>query len=198
MGAFVGVMFLSGRIGGVLSAASSLRWLAGEFLTRDSQVQGAASTLSQRLMQYTHFVSSCFVAPSTVIESARHGYPTWQQAPVDGFHWLGLALLLGCALGFVLNRRERLAQLSAAWVLVSFGVLCVVGWGASENGMVLYTLYFGWAFFCLLVLGARRLTAGHPALGFGLRLGTLGALLACNLPALWRMLAFCFAHYPLP
>ena len=36
------------------------------------------------------------------------------------------------------------------WVMFSVVILLVVGWGSSENGMILYALYFSWAFLVLI------------------------------------------------
>lgn len=60
------------------------------------------------------------------------------------------------AIGLALFRRDRLARLCLAWVGVSFVLLCLVGWGTAENGLVLYTPYFVWAVLGLLTLALAR------------------------------------------
>lgn len=63
------------------------------------------------------------------------------------------AVLLGlCLASLILNRKKIIARLAGAWIGFSVLLLLVIGWGSPENGMVLYSLYFSWAFFVLLFL----------------------------------------------
>lgn len=82
------------------------------------------------------------------------------------------------------------------WFLVSVGVLVVVGWGAKENGMMLYTSYFYWAFLLLIAgifdaLFARAQKAGGIVL-------TVAAVLlgGVNLYGFWQMFRMACAYYP--
>ena len=38
------------------------------------------------------------------------------------------------------------SKICFAWVLFSVVLLAIVGYGASENGFILYSYYFSWAF----------------------------------------------------
>lgn len=58
-----------------------------------------------------------------------------------------LLLTLG---GILLSRKERITKLSAVWLGFSFLLLGIVGWGTIDNGLMLYSLYFGWAFVCMI------------------------------------------------
>ena len=196
MGVFVGVLILSGRFGGVLNAATSLRWLAGQFITQTQDTFSVAHALPDRLLQYTHFVAACFVAPATIIETARHGYITWQLAPVTAINLLGSLLLVLAGVGFALNRKNRLAQISMGWIVFSFLLLAVVGWGAKENGMTLYTYYFAWAFVCLLVLGVEKLLNKWATLRIGVYGCAAIALLVINIQGITRLINFALEHYP--
>ena len=35
-------------------------------------------------------------------------------------------------------------------------ILCIIGWGTMENGLVLYSLYFAWAFLILIYKLLKR------------------------------------------
>ena len=193
LGAFVAMWFVFGRFGGLLNVTGSLRWLLDNFVRADGPAE-VPLTLLDKLRQYSWFVRSCFAAPETVLESARHGYVTWQQAAVTGFSAAGIVLFGLSAAGFWLNRRQRLAQIAGAWALFSLVLLGVVGYGAKENGMVLYTLYFGWAFVSLLVLGLKKLFSPRVC---AVLLAAAGVtLLLLNLPAMAELCRFAIENYP--
>ena len=89
-------------------------------------------------------------------------------------------------------------KIAGAWAGFSVVLLLAVGWGAPENGMILYTLYFGWAFLVLLF----RLVQW---IGAKLKTGLLTPIVTCTIVALigWlnfrgigALLAFAFEHYP--
>lgn len=50
---------------------------------------------------------------------------------------------------FIINRKEKMGLISSSWILFSFLILCVIGWGTKENGLVLYSIYFSWAYYSL-------------------------------------------------
>ena len=51
---------------------------------------------------------------------------------------------------FIVNIKDKLNRISFYWVIFSFIILCVVGWGTLENGLILYALYFSWAIVILM------------------------------------------------
>ena len=73
-----------------------------------------------------------------------------------------------------------------------------MGWGTSENGLILYGLYFGWAFLALLMQLVKtienRLNVGYltPAVCVA---GAI-ALAVVNIPAILEMVQFAITHYP--
>ena len=74
----------------------------------------------------------------------------------------------------------------------------LLGWGTQENGLILYALYFGWAFWVLLYQLAEALCAflRRPGLLPVLTIGAAGVLLLINLPAMGQMVSFLVTHYP--
>ena len=75
--------------------------------------------------------------------------------------------------------------------------LGIVGWGTVDNGLLLYSLYFGWAYICLLVRLVRVIPEPY---GFA-RLLILAAVIAIlcirNIPALRDVLVFATKFFPL-
>ena len=110
---------------------------------------GQGLSFEEKWYQYTSFVRSCFVAPEIAICSEGE-LPTWQLAQAVYTDWLGVGILLLLVVSFCINRKDIVCQIAFGWTAFSFMLLSVVGYGASENGMILYSLYFGWAFWILL------------------------------------------------
>ena len=109
-------------------------------------------------------------------------------------------VLLGlCLASLTLNRKKISARLAGAWIGFSVLLLLVIGWGSPENGMVLYSLYFSWAFFVLLFLlmdwiaekGKMKLLV--PAVSCV----AAAALIVCNYHGMADLLAFATRYYPM-
>ena len=157
-------------------------------------------SLTGRINQYLSFITSCFAAPDAAADTVTYGYPSWQLTGQNILNtdYVGLILLLLCALSFIIHRKERAVRIAGAWAGFSMLLLLIVGWGAPENGMILYTLYFGWAFLVLLF----RLVEGLAA---KTKLSFLTPLVSCTIVALlgWlnlcgigKLLAFAITNYP--
>lgn len=193
---FLTLMILFGRFQVLATSVSMVRWLLMRFSSGPAVISGESwITWPEKLMQFSHFVQSCFVAPSTYIHTGL-GYPAFQLAPVTSYNLWGILLLALCGLGFVLNWKQRYAWLCALWVGFSFFLLGLMGWGVQENGLTLYTLYFFWAYASLLFLLVNKLFSRWKAVRnvvWGLMIAVLAAM---NLPSIWQMIAFGLAHYP--
>ena len=157
-------------------------------------------SLTGRINQYLSFITSCFAAPDAAADTVTYGYPSWQLTGQNILNtdYVGLILLLLCALSFIIHRKERAVRIAGAWAGFSMLLLLIVGWGAPENGMILYTLYFGWAFLVLLFRLADGLAAKT-------KLPFLTPLVSCTIVALlgWlnlcgigKLLAFAITNYP--
>ena len=135
---FVALCFVFGRgaylLGSIDQVKKMLTWAGGDI------------PFIQRLYQYSAFIASCFVYPETHVVKE-----TIQQVPPSGFHYGGIVILILAVIGFVVTRKRMFSKISFAWVCFSFVMLVMVGWGSKENGMVLYSLYFGWAFISLII-----------------------------------------------
>lgn len=157
---------------------------------------GKTLPFAERLRLWLEFVTMNFYAPEAgpcpLLE-----HPSWQlTGGVSAPTLLGGTLLLGVLLaGSVLCWRERFVRVCAGWVVFSWVLLCLVGWGTVENGLILYTLYFSWAFVGLAAKLLERLLGNRLA---GIASLLLAAATAWNtLPAFARMVHFLARHYPL-
>ena len=76
--------------------------------------------------------------------------PNLNQANNTNVNIFGIAVLIIVFLGFILNKKDSFSKICFAWVLFSIVLLVIFGYGAFENGFILYAYYFSWAFVCLL------------------------------------------------
>ena len=84
------------------------------------------------------------------------------------------------------------------WLLYSFIILCVFGWGTAENGLILYSLYFSWAAFILifsLALKAEDLS-GVRLVVPAFVVSAASLMLYANLPAMYELVGFAVKYYP--
>lgn len=157
-------------------------------------------SIAERANQFLSFITSCFAAPDAAVDTVTYGHASWQLTGRNIVHtdWVGAVILLLCLISVILNRRDKAVRIAGAWAGFSVLLLLAVGWGAPENGMILYTLYFGWAFLVLLFRLVERA-------GAKLKTGLLTPLVTCTIVALlsWlnfrgigALLAFAFEHYP--
>ena len=176
------------RLDIILGIATSLIVL-GEF-------SGAGLNALDKLRQFSVFLGSCVLAPQSEAVVNSSGYLSWQLVSPAAFAPLGICVAVLCLLGFWFSRKDRAAQMAAFWLAFSFVVLVGMGWGTMENGLILYSLYFGWAVLLLLFRLAQALTAGLPRLRPVLYALCLAVLAWQNLPAMARLLSFAIQNYP--
>ncbi|MDR1735176.1 MAG: hypothetical protein LBR73_09910 [Oscillospiraceae bacterium] len=184
---FIGVFILFGQVP-MLSRAAALVQRYGSFV-------GGALPFADRLKQFLRFVASVFVQPPAGIV-VKNDAVTYQMYPVLNYSVLGIVLLALAVFAAVYCHRHRFAVLCGAWVTFSFVVLCLIGWGTAENGLILYSLYFGWSYTALLVLLAEKLLARFYKIRAVLYLTAALAAVSVNLPALIDMIYKLADSYP--
>lgn len=111
---------------------------------------GESVPMTDRLLQYAAFVKSCFFAPEAGENWVNYNRMTWQLKEVESISWLGILLFVMAAAGFWIGKKQLLTKICGFWILHSLVILCVLGWGTIENGLILYALYYGWAFWILV------------------------------------------------
>jgi len=188
---FLTLFFAFGRLDTVLGLGKTAGIL--------SSFAGGGS-INGRINQYLSFIASCFAAPDAAVDTVTYGHASWQltRQNILNTDWVGAILLVLCLISFLINRRDKAVRIAGAWAGFSMLLLLVVGWGAPENGMILYTLYFGWAFLVLLFRLVQRI-------GEKLKSGLLTPVVTCTIVAVlgWlnfrgigALLSFAFSNYP--
>lgn len=77
-------------------------------------------------------------------------------------------------------------------------MLGLVGWGIRENGLMLYSLYFSWAFLVLLFFLANKIGEQMRFKCFLPVASIVGCvvLVILNIPAVSEMIRFAVSYYP--
>ena len=188
---FVMFFFMFGRLDILLVLTKKVEQL--------SRFAGGYRPIS-RMFQYLSFVASCFVAPNALRIEWLGSHESWQLSLTIPIYIVivGTLVLTLCLISFIIYRKDTLTRIAAVWVCLSIVLLCVCGWGSDENGMVLYTLYFGWAFmvllFKLIIKLSEKLKTKYMIPIFSGAVIIAIALL--NYQGISKLLAFAFKYYP--
>ncbi|MEN6595790.1 MAG: hypothetical protein ABFC31_12675 [Clostridiaceae bacterium] len=170
------------------SAAASIRDLMS--------FSGTGLGFGDKLLQYINFVAACVVRPFAGVDTTTYLYPSYQLYPVTAVNPIGVAVLVLAAVGFALNRKSRLARVSLGWAAFSFVLLCLIGWGTAENGLVLYTLYFSWAYLVLAYLALDAALKKWKTVQSVVSIAAVTALLAVNAANIINIILFGIRYYP--
>lgn len=140
---FLVMLFAFGRLDILLNFSET---------TTQLSVFAGGENIVGRSKQYLSFISSCFISPNAVVDKTTYDHISWQlsKSIITQINIIGIVIIALCFISFIVNRKNTLTKISALWVCFSVILLCIVGWGSDENGMILYSLYFGWAFIVLL------------------------------------------------
>ena len=156
------------------------------------------TSLIEKIQKYSHFLKNLFFLPDGY-ETIVNDMPSWQTVDQHGLSILGIVILFACVVGFMLSRKEYISNVAAYWVVFSIFIIVIGGWGIPENGLVLYTLYFGWAYVILLFkfvycifewLNNNRLLIAIPMISIIL-------LLFVNIPSVIEIVQFAATKYPI-
>ena len=152
----------------------------------------------QKWAQYSWFVRNIFLAPKAGPDFENLGHAAWQLLPITSVSVTGVLLFAASLICCVWERKRPICQCCGGWILLSLFVLLVMGWGTAENGLILYSLYFGWAFLIPLfsavcrIAQRRKLRWLLPALSAA----AIALLVIVNVPELGRMIEFAAEFYP--
>lgn len=111
--------------------------------------------LEERIYQFSNFVKGIFLSSSGSLKEI--GHTSYQLLESNSIDIIGIIILALMVISFILNRKNKMALISFLWVLFSVILLCLIGWGTAENGLVLYSLYFAWSYLVLYYLLLRKL-----------------------------------------
>lgn len=150
----------------------------------------------QHVYQFLNFVKSIFLQPAVKVDLTDQSFMTYHLEPVLSCDFLGIALLALVIIGFLINRKDKFAQICMYWVAFSVFVLGIAGWGTQENGLIIYSLYFGWPYFALLIMLAEKLFVRfkHGKIILYCALSVVMAVI--NIPGLYDLIRFGIKYYP--
>ncbi|MBO4897181.1 MAG: hypothetical protein J5590_02645 [Clostridia bacterium] len=136
----IAVLCLFGRLGTLLSGYRNVQELLQGF-------GGAESTFGTRFYKFLTFVSNCFIAPNSYMANGGWRLGEAKKTAVV----FGVTVLAICVISFLINNKKLWSRISFGWVVYSFIIVCLIGWGFADNsGPILYILYFGWAY-CVMI-----------------------------------------------
>jgi len=163
------------------------------------QFTGVSVGFYEKVCQYLSFVSACFFAPDAGVSMAADGYIAWKLNPITGVNLLGVFIFVLCMISAWCNRNKKSSLFAAGWIGFSIFILVIMGWGTSENGLILYALYFAWPFFCLLFQLIEKIEEKLciQCLVPAFSVISIAALLAINIPSIIELIQFAITYYPL-
>lgn len=163
-----------------------------------SQFTGKDLSFPERLREYSAFIRNCVIAPEASVNLSTFNYASWQLKPDESMSVIGGVLFGAAVCSAIWNREKRSCRIAAGWVCFSVLILLIWGWGTQENGLILYSLYFGWAYLVLLFQLVEKIGERLK-----IRLFTPVVSIACttilalqNLPAIMDLIRFAIAYYP--
>ena len=161
------------------------------------QFTGESVPVSERVLQYIYFVRSCFIAPEARPTWELHEQLSWQMYRVEQISILGVLLIALAIMGLVISRKQLLTKICGFWILHSIVMLGILGWGTAENGLILYTYYYGWAFWMLVYQCINYwLDKCKPQIKYAVWGIILLLLVIMNGKGFLEILIFARTHYP--
>ncbi|MEE3343071.1 MAG: HAD-IB family phosphatase [Bacilli bacterium] len=182
--AFVSLVILTGQI--IVFFPEKFMFLKG--------FTGARIIFTQRLKQYLFFIRSIFIGPLGGQEKIINaGYKAYHLYHIDNYSILGIFILILCIISFIKNRKKLIAKISILWIIFSFIILCLIGWGTNENGLILYSLYFFWAFVALISMLINSIK--NSTLKRLIFVTIIIIMITANLRSFMDILKFCITYY---
>lgn len=182
---FLGVLAAFGRLNAIFEM-KHLEFVLGFSSRGDS----GRVRMMEKILQFFNFCKSIFVKPETLIENEQYNL-----ASVEKISIVGGVVVLFVFISFFVNYKEQFARVCFIWVLLSMAVLIGMGWGALENGMILYSLYFGWAYIALIALMIKRLLVKERKWIYVAGYVMSGIWIGVNLYGIMDLIDFGIKHY---
>ena len=204
----IAIIIISGKIGLIVpeSLQSELNWIT--LFSQKSE-----HTTTDRVNMYTNFAKNLIIyspfeeelnheAAAKMIKyddtfiQVRVFMPKISQTDTLNFSTTGATILILAILGFVFNRKDAFAKICFTWLMFSMILLIGIGWGTSENGLILYTLYFSWAFLALMYKFIYKIFQKIPKIGKTITALGIIPIATINLYGIYQIILFGVNHYP--
>ena len=111
---------------------------------------GTNIMVRDKVLQYLAFIHNLFTPPVSEVVITETGKMTWQLAAITKVDYYGVFVLLLAVISIVINHKNQSTWIFAGWWLYSIVIMVFLGWGTQENGLILYSLYFGWPLVALI------------------------------------------------
>ena len=188
---FAGMLVAFCRYDVILNVFSQASYLSG--------FAGGKVPVQNRFMQFTWYIKNCFTAPNAGADHVYYAdHSAWLLRPVTAYSAAGIMILVLSITSGIINRKKKITKIAVFWVGVSIIILAVMGWGTIENGLIIYSLYFGWAFFVLLFQLIQNIAeiTGITGMVPAVTAISCTAMLIVNIPAVSEMVEFASLYYP--
>ena len=143
--------------------------------------------------QYTAFIKNIFIISTGHIEKLL-GYHVYRLPIPETMSIIGILLLGLSIVSFIINRKEKIAWISILWIIFSFIILCMIGWGTKENGLILYSLYFAWPFYCLFYLLIKKIIKNKKIFSISMII-IIGIMFIFTSKELFQIIKFALNYY---
>lgn len=154
-----------------------------------SAYDGTGVSFFDKFKQFLYFVRSIFISPRvSVIDYSNHH--SYQLPVINHVSWIGLVLLIMALAGVWMFRKNLFIRICAMWMLFASIILLIIGWGAKENSMLLYGLYFGFSF--LVPVFMTMVKINKPLLLYSI----LVVMTIVNIKGFMDMMQFALQYYP--
>ena len=159
---------------------------------------GRGLTMMDKIFQYIEFVSNCFVAPNAGVNTTAVNHISWQLNTVTSVNIVGVIILLLVIISAIWNRDKKSCLIAVGWIGFSVIMLVGLGWGTKENGLILYALYFGWAFLVLLFQLVEKIEKKMNVKYILPLISVFSAVVlgVINVPAIMEMVNFAITYFP--
>jgi|GEM_PF-1608517 len=149
------------------------------------------------LIHYLVLISSFLIAP---LSGAAEENRRWWQSPIDSggheiFVILGIIIFTVAIAGFVLNYKNRFAQISLAAIAISVYLIFFRSLNLGENAVVLNTTMFAWAFIALCVMALEKVFKKKKII-YGILATTAGICFVYNMIMVVRIYNFAVEFAP--
>ncbi len=180
---FLGILFASGTAYSIMPSQLMELW---------QTFGGQKYLLIDKLKVFSHFVCWLFVAPQATVVMSSTGNPTFSANIPTTLNWIGIFITLLCGVSFIVNRKQKLIQISFAAVAFSFVLCGIIGWAMTEAW--LYAILFSWAYLILICALIKRVVPVRKYQN-AIAVLILFFMLSVNLVELYRLILFCVKNY---
>ena len=153
---------------------------------------GKKLSFNNKLKQFLYFVRTLILAPTNNKIIIYNKYHCYRLGTIKDYSIIGIAIILLCFISFIINHKKTIAKISFLWIIYSFIILCLIGWGTMENSLILYSLYFFWAYIVLIFLLINNIKNIKIKKIIYL---IIIIILLINIKEFINLLIFCFTHY---